>query len=55
MPEGAAPRSEHDFSRHDGILVDLQLAGFAGGPHEILSGGLIEAEASTFTLAELQP
>ena len=36
MPDGVANTFEpDDFDWHDGILVDLQLAGFVGEPREL--------------------
>jgi hypothetical protein len=35
MPDGATPLVGHDFSWHDGVLVDLQFAGFGGESTEL--------------------
>jgi hypothetical protein len=50
MPDEVIPLVNRDFSWHDGVLVDLQFIIIVG-----LFGGIVEAEASIFTLTELTP
>jgi hypothetical protein len=50
MPDEVTSLVNRDSSWRDGVLVDLQFIIIVG-----LFGGMIEAEASTFTLTELTP